>query len=86
LLHVYVVVNTGKDCHVGDRQWSITDELSATQLATLQQLDARLKYEIKVTAKSSASDDDIASDAKLISFGPEPGKLYASIICHIAMK
>ena len=52
----------------------MTDELKATQLATLRQLDPRLKYELKVTAKSAATDEDVPSPAKVISFGPEPGK------------
>jgi len=59
---------------VGATLWSVTDQLSASQLATLQQLDPRLQYEIKVAAKWSATDDDVTSDTKLISFGREPGK------------
>ena len=66
------------ECAVGAKLWSITEELGATQLATLQQLDPHKKYEIKVSAKSSQSDEIITSATQLIRFGPEPGNFTIS--------
>ena len=63
---------------VGAMRWNISDELSATQLVTLRQLDPRLKYEIKVSAKSSASADDVTSATQLVSFDRQPGKHIVS--------
>jgi len=69
---------------VGATAWTITDELTATHLATLQQLNPRRQYEIKVAAKSSASEDDITSVTKLISFGRsrEPGNKHTQAHTH----
>ena len=71
---------------LGATLWSVTDELRPAQLATLRQLDARLKYELKVTARSAATDEDVTSLTKLISFGPEPGKHHVEIVLQTFAK
>ena len=67
-------------CAVGAVHWNVTDELRATQLATLEQLDPHRKvYEIKLTAKSSTSDDDVTSVTRVINVDGEPGKQVAQL-------
>jgi len=69
-------------CVVGSLKWNVTDELSAKQLATLEQLDPRLNYEIHLIARSSASDDYFSSVKKLISVGGQPGKRHRHTHTH----
>ena len=60
-------------------QWTVTGELSATHAAILQPLDARVVYEIKLTAKSSESDEYVTSATRHFNVAAQPGHTHSPI-------